>query len=759
MSEGMSNQIKVFDLYSIQKNRWNELNKKLFGLSININTNPFFIKENLENNVNDFWINGTCDVKEKLMSGSLRNKEYMIKNSWRLKYNDISKVVGLSAFFIFDDINEKKVKDEIILDTVNYINDLNEEKRKEIINSGHININDKDLRIQEIRVAYFPLVTALGYFIKNSEHVLRIKAYPNEFMLRKKDGVIKYKDWEYTNGEFKGKKAKKPFKEVNEANYPFLNAILGEEVNENNFSKALDLMPEYNYSSVLYFNFAWFEEVVHNVLKNRKYADPKKRTTINYISLLNRRNSYANLKTKELYSNLIIVKNKIKALETTRTAIWVPVSDYLGDFKFSDTEKIFDAFKTTTSDVAGRTRLILDNLYVEDNILKIDYNGKTYNQYDLILNRIPDFKMDSNLSCISRAPYNYLNDAKRIMFCAKLRGQSVRVKDQIDDLTHEIPARVVFADWKGFNFGDSFVISESFAKSLEREVTQKFVIPKSLQKEYQVGQEITIEDLIKFAKRDRFSSWRDIKITSIHSNEVEVIARVPFGVGDKITNLHGSKGIVSIILPDEKMPYLKNDLSENMKAGPVDIIVPGISVFRRKSTGQVFEAITSALNIPELPLSELKKKYGKQIKKYDENSIFEFKGKEFSAPCGINNFLRLDHDATTKQSFAYLKSNYNFALHAAEMELLNMAARGFYSILNELDIRSLNKHNNSLELIRNVQKTGNIKDEVASNREFKDYMKYLGWDITFSGVLQQDEIDSRWDTLVDILSNEEIDIF
>ena len=88
-----------------------------------------------------------------------------------------------------------------------------------------------------------------------------------------------------------------------------------------------------------------------------------------------------------------------------------------------------------------------------------------------------------------------------------------------------------------------------------------------------------------------------------------------------------------------------------------------------------------------------------------------------------------------------------------------MAAIGFYSILNELDIRSLNKHNNSLELIRNVQKTGNIKDEVASNREFKDYMKYLGWDITFSGVLQQDEIDSRWDTLVDILSNEEIDIF
>ena len=214
-----------------------------------------------------------------------------------------------------------------------------------------------------------------------------------------------------------------------------------------------------------------------------------------------------------------------------------------------------------------------------------------------------------------------------------------------------------------------------------------------------------------------------------------------------------------MILPDEDMPRLKNDLSDNMKAGNVDIIVPGISVYRRKSTGQIFEALTRSLGIPEMTLKKLYDRYSDKIKEYDSKSVFEFEGKEFSAPCGINHFIRLDHDATSKQSFAYIKSNYNYNLHTAEMELLNLAARGYYAILNELDIRSINKHINPVEKIRTMQETGIVKEEQTNTPYLKDYFKYLGWNFKTNQPLSRDDISSYWKDLYDVISNNEIDIF
>ena len=345
------------------------------------------------------------------------------------------------------------------------------------------------------------------------------------------------------------------------------------------------------------------------------------------------------------------------------------------------------------------------------------------------------------------------------MFCAKLRSQSVRVKGQVDDLTHEVPARVVFADWKGFNFGDSFVISESFAKKLEREDYRIFPMSSKDLKQYEVDQPLTEEELVEIDNKNKFSSWRDIRIDEVTHDHIKVVARAPFGVGDKITNLHGSKGIVSLILPDDQMPVLQNDLSPLMKKGPVDIIVPGISVYRRKSTGQVFEALTKALQLKEMSLKDLYSNYEKEIKEFDKNSVFVMQGKEFKAPCGINNFLRLDHDACSKQSFAYVKSNPEFNLHIAEMELLNLSSRGKYNILNEVDIRSLNKHTNSFSKIKKMQTQGTCENERMNMPDLKNYMKYLGWDISFGDLPTSDEIDARWSDLFEIVNNKEIDIF
>jgi hypothetical protein len=59
-------------------------------------------------------------------------------------------------------------------------------------------------------------------------------------------------------------------------------------------------------------------------------------------------------------------------------------------------------------------------------------------------------------------------------------------------------------------------------------------------------------------------------------------------VGDKLSNRHGQKGVVSAILPDEKMPRLPD-------GGAVECVVSFIGLHTRLNTGQLWEAATSWL--------------------------------------------------------------------------------------------------------------------------------------------------------------------
>jgi DNA-directed RNA polymerase subunit beta len=54
-------------------------------------------------------------------------------------------------------------------------------------------------------------------------------------------------------------------------------------------------------------------------------------------------------------------------------------------------------------------------------------------------------------------------------------------------------------------------------------------------------------------------------------------------IGDKLTGLHGDKGVISAILPEEEMPYLENGT-------PVDIILGPSSMVKRMNLGQLKEA-------------------------------------------------------------------------------------------------------------------------------------------------------------------------
>ena len=64
--------------------------------------------------------------------------------------------------------------------------------------------------------------------------------------------------------------------------------------------------------------------------------------------------------------------------------------------------------------------------------------------------------------------------------------------------------------------------------------------------------------------------------------QVEVAALRKIQTGDKLAGRHGNKGVVSLVLPEEEMPFLEDGT-------PVDIILNPLSVASRMNLGQILE--------------------------------------------------------------------------------------------------------------------------------------------------------------------------
>jgi DNA-directed RNA polymerase subunit beta len=75
------------------------------------------------------------------------------------------------------------------------------------------------------------------------------------------------------------------------------------------------------------------------------------------------------------------------------------------------------------------------------------------------------------------------------------------------------------------------------------------------------------------------------------SKSVRIFARSvkPLAVGDKLTGLHGNKGIVSLILPDNEMPTIK------ATGKPVDLVLNPASVTSRINLGQIAETAAAKI--------------------------------------------------------------------------------------------------------------------------------------------------------------------
>lgn len=73
-----------------------------------------------------------------------------------------------------------------------------------------------------------------------------------------------------------------------------------------------------------------------------------------------------------------------------------------------------------------------------------------------------------------------------------------------------------------------------------------------------------------------------LEVGIIKRISVEVAQLRKLRIGDKLSGRHGNKGVISIIVPEEDMPYLEDGT-------PVDIVLNPLGIASRMNLGQVFE--------------------------------------------------------------------------------------------------------------------------------------------------------------------------
>lgn len=708
----------IKDLYEKQKDTWTKQNEKYFGLSsISDYSSAKRVNKELIKITDRFWNNGTNKFKDLLLNeGKLADADSMIDKSFELKFDQDTSLIYLSALFTLPE---------------NY-----KHSRASLIEAAEMGL-DKP-KEKRINIAIFPSVSELGWIINNSEYVLRINAHPNYDLINRNSETewSQQNNWTYNSvtGEFKTRsRSIKPFEDLEENNLFFLEELYGEPITEDNFIEALKSMPIYNRESAVYFQYDYVDTFYDFIRGSKRFANPLKYVpvSINVSKVLTaKRNLETSRSTNgdDSSTSMIITQNQIFSLEMGRTIVYD--SKFNNSFSFSDTTNLFDAFKTSTNKAAGRTRLLLDNIEVENGLLwYIDKDGNRISQYKAA------FKINENrdnLSAISNSSFNSNNDPKRIMMTAKLRAQAVPVVGETNSFSHEIPARIVFGDFEGFNFGDSMIISRSFARRLKSyKERSRPLISKSKQRylasKYDIGDRISLEDYHDAIGTTADDNLRSIVLKELTLEKIIVEAEIPFATGDKITNFHGSKGIVSLILEDDQMPYLENDLGPNMKAGPLDVIASGLSVYRRKSPGQIFEAYAMATgHTDKNNAQDLIEKYYDDIQRYGKESLITFQGKTIVKPTGINMFIRLAHDSVTKQSFSDLKSNSGRMLKFGEMELLNLASQDLKSVINEFDLRAVSKHADAIAKIKKLQENRIDQYSMSDNLKYFNLMRTLG---------------------------------
>lgn len=727
----------IQELYRKELAYWTRANQKFLGVSpINEEDSFDAIQSKIDSDCERFWnTEKPCSLAKNLNNGILNaDAEKQTPNSYRLKLNFHNMCI-----------------------------DIYGEYDGKLLIIGAMPTPSDDLCWIINRSHYVPRVTAVkdfyGCIAKKDFETIRGEGWKYDISKNIFTCVINKEEY-----KFKPSVEEIFNNHLSNRSRMLLEAVLMEPLTIDNFVKGLRSIPIFSGDSIFNYKFSRLEYFEDIVLNSNKYAQPTKHILLGVNTLIGSKSKRYSTSGEKLEGCLVRSESRIFALENFRTCANIynneNNSSYQPAFTYADTNGFFDSFKTVTSKAAGRQRLLLDNVIVKDGMLWIEDERGKHNMYEYL--NIPQSK---RLSCLSQSPFCNNDKPKRIMMNAKMTSQAVPLAEEIDNITHRITARVGFTDIEGYTSADSIIISESMARRLKTTdktilyLNKKSKLYNMLIEYYKADKVLDIDALTNLFPSKNYAillgyvNTKVVKIDDVDINNARVFItwEIPFRLGDKITNLHGAKGTVGLILPDDKMPKLTKKVG-NMEAGPLEIIISGFSTMRRGSLGQIFEAWALASGIDYTNqdyISIMIEKYKDQMKTYSENSIVEYNGKKMIIPVGINHIMRLYHHASTKISCSSADHGYTRTLRFGEMEKLNLVANDCPNILRELGIRSITKYIGAHKLVSEIEETRELPKNPKMSMQFLEILKSMGYNLTLVDDANSETTESDLD-IVDI---------
>lgn len=360
-------------------------------------------------------------------------------------------------------------------------------------------------------------------------------------------------------------------------------------------------------------------------------------------------------------------------------------------------ENMMGQYAGHVAPTAGKvTKVTNEAIYVKDAA------GKTHERqiYD-------HFPLNADKSFMHSTPSVKVGDSVK-------KGQSLADSNftQKGTLALGTNLKVGYMPYKGYNFEDGVVISETAAKKLASEhlhrkslttdkshilSKKKFqsYVPEAMTREQadkldddgvmRKGQVVMPGDTLVAALQEKTDRTEDKELAKIHKSLVkpyqdasvkweadhpgvvtEVIKRgkqtavhvktlEPMEIGDKLSGRHGNKGIVTSILSDDEMPRTKD--------GPLQVLLNPTGIPGRANLGQVLE--TAAGKIAEKtgkpyiiknfePDTDLHAKLVKDLKTHgisDKEEVFDPNGRKLGdVLVGPQHIIKLKHQVEKKLS-------------------------------------------------------------------------------------------------------------
>lgn len=193
--------------------------------------------------------------------------------------------------------------------------------------------------------------------------------------------------------------------------------------------------------------------------------------------------------------------------------------------------------------------------------------------------------------------------------------------------------------------------------------------------------------------------------------KVWVAKTAKISIGDKLTGIHGDKGVVSKILPEEDMPYLKNGEKIDIILSPMFVKRMNIGQIRELEVGKMAKKAGVKVEVPpfaQLSLDELKKLQGQEVE--TKETLYDGRtGKPFDQKVlvGPRYFVKLNHLSSDK---IHARSTGSYTL--VTQQPLGGKAQFGGQRFGEMEVWALEAHT----AVHNLQELLTIKSDDVVGR-------------------------------------------